>query len=306
MVSHKAVLSSLDAYADGTLPDSERARVAAHLQTCAECGANLRQIHRFDHVLNDMPAMEPVPFSRFWSRLEPKLPSHAQKRAPLSRPARLAAGFALAIVASLVGVVALASDDVMPNNPLYVVKHARQNVQLVLTDPRKRPALEIYLSMQRIQEANAMLKARRDDLAVASLRDVPVLLGDAARLEKTPADQPDSADVTVAIARLKTELGALSATNREPDGSTTAEIAAVDSAVQDAQSAVSQAETSIDTTTPPVVDSPPASPVTESATPAAAPSAEASAAASASPSPEVSPSATTGDAVPTDATTPAP
>src|ERR1700704_1676832 len=128
MVSHEVVLGSLDAYADGSLPDAQRARIAAHLETCTECRESLRQIHGFDHILTDLPAIPSVPFSQFWSSLEPPLLGHTPTRPPLFRPAQLAAGFALAVLASLVGVVALASDGVMPDSPLYAVKHFRQGV----------------------------------------------------------------------------------------------------------------------------------------------------------------------------------
>lgn len=252
MLNHHAILGSLDAYADGSLPDSQRADVAAHLQTCAECGENLRQIHRLDHVLNDLPAIQPVPFSHFWSRLEPRLPNHAHKRAFVLRPARLAAGFALAMIASLVGVVALASDGTMPDSPLYPVKHFRQGVQVTLADAHERPRLELFLARQRLDEAAAMLQRRRDDLAVASLRDFKKLIVDATPRLENSATRPDAAQVTSAITQIKTELTAVGAANLEPDGSTPAEIAAVDGAVQAAQHAVTDAETSAETTTPAV------------------------------------------------------
>jgi hypothetical protein len=243
MLNHHAILSSLDAYADSSLPAAQRAEVAAHLQTCGECGESLRQIRRLDHVLNDLPAIQPVPFSHFWSRLEPRLPNHAQKRASVFRPGRLAAGFALAVIASLVGVVALASDGTMPDSPLYSVKHLRQGVQLSLADAHERPRLELFLARQRLDEAAAMLKRQRDDLAVASLRDFKTLIVDATPRLENSASKPDAAEVTRAISQIKTELTAVGAANLEPDGSSAAAIAAVDSAVQDAQKAVTQVET---------------------------------------------------------------
>ncbi|MDQ6885409.1 MAG: zf-HC2 domain-containing protein [Candidatus Dormibacteraeota bacterium] len=128
MLSHHAVSGWLDAYADSTLPESERANVAEHLQSCAGCRERLRQIRRFDDVLKDLPAGAPVPFLQFWSKLEPQLLGHARRRAPLFQPARVAVGFALAVLACGVGVVALASDGVMPDSPLYAVKHLRQDI----------------------------------------------------------------------------------------------------------------------------------------------------------------------------------
>src|SRR5260370_3886738 len=112
MLNHKAMLGSLDAYSDGTLPDSQRAGVAAHLQTCAECGESLRQIHRLDHGLNDLPPMQPVRFPRFWSKLEPRLPNHVQKRAPFFGPPPLGAPFPLSARAPLTRSAALASPPV--------------------------------------------------------------------------------------------------------------------------------------------------------------------------------------------------
>jgi hypothetical protein len=105
-----------------------------------------------------------------------------------------------------------------------------------------------------------MLKRKRDDLAIASLRDLKALLVDAApRLEKTPGAQPDSAEETSAIAEIESELSVVSAENLEPDGSTAADIAAINSAVQQAQLAVNQVEAEVDAT--PVVESPSPSPV---------------------------------------------
>jgi uncharacterized protein DUF5667/putative zinc finger protein len=249
VLSHHAVLSSLDAYADGTLPDSERANFAAHLRSCAGCGASLRQLQRLDQVLNDLPPMQAIPFARFWSQLEPRLPSQAQKGAPLFRPGRLAAGFALAVCASLVGVVALASDGTMPDSFLYPVKHFRQSVQLDLTGSHERPHVELSLVRQRVQEAKVMLDRQKDSLAVASLRDASTLLVDAAtQLKNTP--QSDTHKVDSTIAQIQTELHTVSEANRQPDGSTPEETAAVDGAVKDAQNAVTQAQTEVDATAP--------------------------------------------------------
>jgi hypothetical protein len=244
-MSHKAILGALDAFADGSLPASQRALVAAHLETCSPCRESLRQVRRFDHVLTELPPMPSVPFSRFWSSLEPRLSGHAAPtRAPRLRPSRVAAGFALAVLASLVGVVALASDSVMPDSPLYAVKHFRQGVQLNLSNAHDRPRLELFLANQRLQEAATMLMRRRDDLAVASLRDVKTLMIDAKpRLDTTAVGQPASSEVARSLDQIKSGLTDVGVVNREPDGSSAAEIAAVDSAVQDAQKAVTQVET---------------------------------------------------------------
>jgi hypothetical protein len=241
MVSHKAVAGSLDAYADGTLPEDERGKIAAHLRTCAECGASLREIHQLHDILNDLPEIPVVPFARFWSKLEPRLPGRVQKRAPLFRPARLAAGFALAILASLVGVVALASDSVMPDNPLYSVKHFRQDVQLSLADARERPRLELFLGKQRLNEAAMMVKRKRPDLAVAALRDVRTLLVDAApQLRNTAGEQSDAAEVKSALSEIQTGLTAVRGAST--DSGTDVTDTAVQNAVEDAENAVTQVE----------------------------------------------------------------
>src|SRR5260370_29750884 len=103
------------------------------------------------------------------------------------------------------------------------------------------------------------------------------------RLETTRGGQPEAAELTSAIAEIKTELTIVSAANLEPDGSTNAEIAAVDGAVQDAQNAVTQVETEVDTT-PSVVEAPSSSPVTDSPSTEASQSESASPVASAAPS----------------------
>lgn len=89
-----------------------------------------------------------------------------------------------------------------------------------------------------------MLQRRRDDLAVASLRDFKALIVDATPRLENSGSQANSTEVTSKITQMKTELTAVSAANLEPDGSTPAEMAAVDGAVQAAEKAVTQVETS--------------------------------------------------------------
>jgi anti-sigma factor RsiW len=128
---------TLYAYSDGSLPDSQRPEVDAHLRICAACRQSMQEIHRLDLLLQDFPPAPAVPFPRFWSKLEGRLPNRQKAGIGFFRPRQLAAGFALAVVASLVGVVALASDQTMPDSPLYSVKHVRQDVQLSLTSGRQ-------------------------------------------------------------------------------------------------------------------------------------------------------------------------
>jgi putative zinc finger protein/uncharacterized protein DUF5667 len=246
-LNHKTINQWLDAYADGMLPDSQRARVEAHLRTCVECEKGLQQIQRLDRILDDMPPVPFVPFPGFWSKLEERLPNHPQKRAPFFGPARIAAAFALAVLASTVGVVALASDTVMPDNPLYPVKHVRQEVQLALAGTKERPRLELVLGKQRLQEAVLMVQRKRPDLALGSLQDFYALLVDATpRLETTPAGRSDTTAWVSSVAELETELEAVRNARVVQAGSSADDVASLDRAVDTDLNAVDQVETRVD------------------------------------------------------------
>lgn len=290
VVSHQS-LEVLQAYADGRLPEPSRAQVDTHLQSCEQCGVTLRQLHRLDRVLDDLPEAPYVPFPQFWSRLHPRIAQKPQPRLRVSRPARLAAGVALAALASLVGVVALASDEVMPDNPLYPVKHLRQDMQLSLASPQARPRLELTLGKQRLHEAVVMVKRGHHDLALASLRDFRGLLLDSAvRLQQSPPAQSDSHAVAGALTDLEADLAAVRDANVAQDGADAEDVAAVDNAVREDQAAVDQAQTDVDNTIAP--------------SPSPAPSASDTPA----PSPEPSASdipAQPSDSPPVDAATPA-
>ena len=245
---------TLDAYSDGSLPKRQRVEVDAHLRGCAACRQTVQEIQYLEYVLHDFLPAPHVPFHRFWARLETRLPNRSERRFAFFRPRQLAVGVALAIAASLVGAVALASDETLPDSPLYSVKHVRQGLQLSLVSARERPNLELTLGKQRLDEATVMLKRRRDDLAVASLKDLNGLLLDAARVQAAAGDQAKNAAVTHTIAQIKTDLAVVRITNLEPDGSSAAEIHAVNDALQHANNAIDQVETNVEPT-PPVVES---------------------------------------------------
>ncbi len=180
MLSHRSVHDSLEAYADGSLPARMREQVDAHLRGCAECGKAMIKSQRLELALQDLPAAPAVPFPRFWSALREKLtvPKQRQMRVVVVR--RLFAGLALAALASTVGIVALASDDVLPDNPLYRVKQVRQAVELAFAwDSETRLRLDVALASQRLYEAGLMSERRHDDLALATLEDFRSLLNDA-------------------------------------------------------------------------------------------------------------------------------
>jgi anti-sigma factor RsiW len=267
MLAHRSS-DTLYGYADGTLPDRQRAQIDAHLRVCGTCRRTVHEIRRLDSVLQDFPAAPNLPFPRFWSRLEGRLPSRAEKRLNFFRARQLAAGLALAIVASVVGVVALASDETMPDSPLYSVKRVRQDVQLLLTSARERPSFELTLGRQRLHEAAVMTQRNRHDLAVASLREARALLVEAA----PGLGQSDAAALRIEVDDLKTELQVIRDANVPHDGMGAAEKAALDSAVVEAQTAVTQVETRVDHASPAPTESasPDASPmpsISNSATP---------------------------------------
>lgn len=301
MLSHRSVYRSLDAYVDGTLPDSQRAEVDAHLRTCAECGKSVQEMHRLDLVLDDLSLAPPIPFPRFWTKLQERLPNHREKRAAFHRPGRVAAAFALAVLASLVGVVALASDAVMPDSPLYSVKHVRQEVQLALADSRQRPRLELALGKQRLHEALVMVQRNRHDLALASLRDVQALLVDAAsRLEKAPSGQPDTTILVSSVADLETELEAVRHASGVQEGNNAVDMAPLDDAVHADLNAITRVETRVDQGGTRVADSP--EPSTE-----LSPSAESSASAQpAESSPSEATQPATAPSPPADMSSPSP
>lgn len=259
-LSHQTINRSLDAYVDGTLPDSRRAEVDAHLRICAECAKSLRQIHRLELVLDNLPPGPSVLFPHFWAKLEERLPNHVEKRAPIFRPGRVAAAFALAVLASLLGTVALASDAVMPDNPLYAVKHVRQEVQLALAGPRERPRFELVLGKQRLHEALLMVQRKRPDLALASIRDFRALLIDATSLlEEAPGGQPDTPALVSSIVDLETELEAVRNASIGQEGSNADDMAALDVAVHTDLNTVNQVETRVAQGSTKVVESSPAS-----------------------------------------------
>ncbi len=201
MLSHRSVHDSLEAYADGSMPARMRDQVDAHLRGCAECGKAMIKSQRLELALQDLPAAPAMPFPRFWSALREKLPVPKQRQLRVVAVRRLVAGLALAALASTVGIVALASDDVLPDNPLYRVKQLRQAVELAFAwDGETRLRLDVALASQRLHEAALMSERRHDDLALASLEDFRSLLNDATPSFTYP---PSDADRQSAISEIR-------------------------------------------------------------------------------------------------------
>ncbi|MBI4347784.1 MAG: zf-HC2 domain-containing protein [Elusimicrobia bacterium] len=92
----------LSAFIDGRLPDAERRMVEAHVERCAECGAELKDLRSLTRLLAASPA-QPLPVG-FRERLERRRRSEAAaEREPprwfLPKPARmLAFGMSAAVV----------------------------------------------------------------------------------------------------------------------------------------------------------------------------------------------------------------
>jgi hypothetical protein len=205
MRSHSVSRELLAARAAGTLPDSSREAVDAHVQTCTDCARTLQQLQRLQVVLRDLPPAPAVPFDRVWSKLEPALPRRLPQRVLAIAPRRLALAFALVVVASLSGIMAFASDATLPDSALYGVKLLREQAQLALVfDQRGREALEVRLAAERLHEAEIMVDREHVNLALQSLLDFRTLVGDAAPALQHPA----SADVRESAERSLAELRA--------------------------------------------------------------------------------------------------
>jgi negative regulator of sigma E activity len=72
MMTCEAVQEELVAYRDGELPEQDRARIAAHVETCAICAHEEAQIARVEYLLAKMERITPSPdfAATFQRRLE--------------------------------------------------------------------------------------------------------------------------------------------------------------------------------------------------------------------------------------------
>lgn len=222
MVSaHETAQELLVAYADSELPAARRAAVEGHLQGCSECAMEVAELRRLNQTLASFPPAPPVPFKPFWAKLQAGLPAASTRRTPFFVPGRrLALAFALAaLLALMLGISALASEAVMPDNPLYSVKRFREQVQLTLSlDPHARLQLEIQLAAERLREAQMMSANHRPELAVSSLNDFDALVKAARpRLERSGAlsDREGTEDI---IESLRVQLTGVQEINETRGG----------------------------------------------------------------------------------------
>jgi anti-sigma factor RsiW len=70
----------LPLYLDGDLQEAERHRLDVHLETCPECRRELELLEASWQMLGELDEIEPEPFyvSRFFARVEAKMPWHAK------------------------------------------------------------------------------------------------------------------------------------------------------------------------------------------------------------------------------------
>jgi anti-sigma factor RsiW len=100
----KSVQAYLSAYLDGELCGHESMAVRDHLNRCAECEMEERQLRSLKHLLQGLPSYQPAP--GFEDRLVANVRSADRRRQFGFRfDWRLAGGFAMASVLVMVGVV---------------------------------------------------------------------------------------------------------------------------------------------------------------------------------------------------------
>jgi hypothetical protein len=210
-MSHTQAREWLTPLADGGLSMDMRGQVEGHVTACTECSQELAELRRLNLVFASFPPAQPVAFASYWQRLRANLPAPRAARRPFfALPRRAALAFAMAALAALmIGGTAFASESALPDNPLYPVKRAGEQVLLTFAlDQKSRIDLQITLASERLREAQAMAAERKGQLAAASLRDFNALL----RLSASTLRQPGS-DRTVK--QLQSQLAAVRQVNSE-------------------------------------------------------------------------------------------
>jgi hypothetical protein len=113
---HRDWRLSLGAYALGDLPPDERAAIAAHIEGCPECRAELREL---EGVAALLPLADPArieeppvrPPADLGARIEAQIAAESAKEGRVKRRRRLRFGFggavAVAVVAALLAIVVL-------------------------------------------------------------------------------------------------------------------------------------------------------------------------------------------------------
>lgn len=131
---HRDWRLSLGAYALGDLPADERASVAAHIEGCAECRAELREL---EGVAALLPLADPAriegppvrPPADLGARIEAQIAAERAREGRAKRRRRLRLGFGGAVaVAAVAAVAAVLALVVLPiggeSSPAQEVKFA--------------------------------------------------------------------------------------------------------------------------------------------------------------------------------------
>lgn len=210
-IGHAVVTDLLTAHVDGALAPDDHALVERHLDDCATCRADCRELAALAAVVASQPAPPPISFGAFWVRLERRLP---QRRSwwPFEAGRRrwvLAPVLALAVLLAGMGVAAYASESALPDSPLYPVKLLREDVELQLTSsPAERSRLIAHFADTRLDEAARLVREGKDGLAVRTVERFEVLLG---KLNRPVAPAPANREVQSSLESFENELNRVEA-----------------------------------------------------------------------------------------------
>ena len=211
---HRLAYDSLGAYALGALPDAERERIAAHIETCPICAEDVAQLERgATRLVDTVPAVEPPPElrGRIMAVVEKEAaliratsqPPEEQRSEPRRRFGSTSLRWAMAAAAALVvGIVVgsqgIGGGDSGTTRTLNASAHARVEVsdgraQLVLDGLSSPGAGRVYEMW--IQSGDAAPRPASDNLsdAVFVVRsgkvDIPAHLskGDRVMVTSEPA-----------------------------------------------------------------------------------------------------------------------
>jgi predicted transcriptional regulator len=237
-MTHEFATQLLAPYVDGALPLADASAVQVHLSGCPDCSADVLGLERLNRML-EFPPAPPVAFHRFWAGIEQALPSRRPSRVRVLRGS-LALAFALACLLVVVTAAsALAADRILPDSPLYPVKRVGESLRVDLTLTRHdRMRLRLALAAERLREAKAMAQARKNELAVASLKDFQSLLSNAepALQHQVAADQQETMQQ---VAGLQQELTQVEAAATASPNAGDAQVEAI---VQDSRASLTQVE----------------------------------------------------------------
>ncbi|MCY1044065.1 zf-HC2 domain-containing protein [Corallococcus sp. bb12-1] len=141
----------LTAYIDGELPPPHRARMEAHLGTCAECQQTERLLRVTVARMAELPAFTPSPSSRreVLARLDALPPTWRERMASLLRPGVLVPSAGVAATAVLALLVA-----------------GRASVDGAALEELDAGALEVATNLELVEDYEVLGLDSSDDLEV--------------------------------------------------------------------------------------------------------------------------------------------